>query len=88
MQKTERGAPLGGQAFPMAARGLQQGVRADDVGLDEGRRAVNGSVHMRLGREVEHGVGLEGLVDAVHGGVVADVGPLERIARVPGRIAQ
>ena len=41
---------------PQSFRHLQQGVRTDDVGVDEGVRAGNRSVHMALCSKMNHGV--------------------------------
>src|SRR5690606_6476921 len=45
------------ETAPVAAAGLQQAVGADDIGVDEGRGAVDGAVHMALRRQVHHPVG-------------------------------
>jgi len=42
------------QSLPVTARGSQQCVRADDIGLDEGLRPENRAIDMRFGGEVHH----------------------------------
>ena len=58
-------------------------VRADDVGLQEVGRPVDGAVDVAFGRQVHHGVGLVPLEHARHRGSVADVDTLERVAVIP-----
>ena len=43
-----------GQFAPIAANRIEQGERADDVGLDELGRPVNRAIDMALGCEIEH----------------------------------
>ena len=45
------------EAVPVGTRGLQEGERSDDVGLDELGGTVNGSIDMRLGGKVHDGPG-------------------------------
>ena len=72
------------QPAPMLQRGLQQVVGADDVGLDESTRAVDGAVDMGLGGQVQHGGGAELGEDPRHGRGVPDIGPNEMVARAIG----
>jgi hypothetical protein len=72
----------GGHAF---AGQLQQGVGADDVGLDEVIGAHNGAVHVGLGGEVGDGIHLVVIQDAGQGGPVADVSQHEHIAVADAR---
>ena len=43
---------------PVAARGLEQHEGAEHIGLDERVRRLDAAVDVRLGREVDDGVGL------------------------------
>ena len=52
---------------------LEQGESADDIGLDEGLRADNGSVHVRLSREMHDGIDMVAPQQLVDQGPVADV---------------
>ncbi len=55
VQKT-KGSFLGyGQGTPVGPHRFEQAEGAQDVGLDEVLGAVDGSVHVALGREVDHG---------------------------------
>ena len=45
---------IGGQTTPMVERGLQQPIGADDIGVDEVRRAVDRAVDMAFRREMHH----------------------------------
>src|SRR6185295_15462868 len=50
----------------------EEGLRATDVGPEEGARVVDGAVDVRLGGEVDDDVAARHRL--VHGGLVADVG--------------
>ena len=70
----------GRQPPPIVEGCLQQREGADDVGLDEGGRAVDGAIDMAFGREMHDGIRLEALDHAAHLGRIDDVGADERIA--------
>ena len=53
MQKTEAFFGLALQRVPVGAHGFQQMKGADNVGLDEFARAVNGAINMTLGGKVD-----------------------------------
>ncbi len=46
------------QAAPVGAHGFQQAEGADDIGLDEVFRAVNGAIHVAFRSEIDHGARL------------------------------
>ena len=75
---------LAGQAVPVVAGRLEQGVGADDVGLDELGRAVDGTVDMALGGQVHDAVGLVLGEQAADFGGIADVDLFEAVARIAG----
>ncbi|MNW04367.1 hypothetical protein D3C71_2004480 [compost metagenome] len=60
---------------------FQQGVGADDVGLDELRRAGDRAVDVGLGGQMHNGIWLVFTQDAVNLFTVADVDALEHITR-------
>ena len=63
---------------------LQQGERADDVGLDELRRTVDRAVDMTFGSEIHHAMRLVRIEQAAQRWPVADVHLSKAIARVAG----
>ena len=65
----------------MAGR-LEQHEGADDVRVDEGVRAVDRPVDVRLGRQIQHSVGAGLFEDARHRRAIGDVAADERDARV------
>jgi hypothetical protein len=81
MMEAERRAPRLGKLLPVLGRGAQQPVGPDDVGLDEGVRAVDRAVDMALGREMGDDVRIELGHDGRQGGAVANVGLDEAVAR-------
>ena len=46
------------QRLPIRAHGLQQAHGAHHIGLDEVFGAVDGAIHMALGRKIKHGTRL------------------------------
>ena len=70
------------QLQPIGAGGFQQGIGANDIGLDKGGRAVDGAVHVRLGRQVHDRVRLELGQGATDHRAVADIGLQELVVRV------
>ncbi len=75
-------AALGRQALPVGAGGLEQLVGADDVGLDELRRAVDGAVDVGFGGQMHDGVRLEVQQRLADPLTIGDVGLEELITRV------
>ncbi|MOA17904.1 hypothetical protein D3C78_1381820 [compost metagenome] len=73
------------EAQPVAACRFQQGVGADDIGLDEGCRAVDGAVDVGFGGQVHHGIRSMLAEHPFDFGAVADVDLLERVARAAAR---
>lgn len=54
MQETERLLRIARQGFPVGAHRFEQAEGANDVGLDEVFRAMNRTIDMRLGGEIDH----------------------------------
>jgi len=76
------------QLRPVGAGGFQQCIGADDVGLDECRRAVDGAVDVGLGGQVHDGIRLEAAQRLAYRSLITDVGLQEAIARVVLDLAQ
>ena len=72
----------------MDAGSLQQGMRAHDVGVNEGIRAGYRTVDMTLGGEVEHAFGLEAPKGGRQRLSVADISLQEFVIRQVGDIAE
>src|SRR5207245_1465633 len=77
-------APLAAQRPVVLQGGLEQYVRSDDVGLDELGRAVDRSVDVALGGEMEHGVGSEIVKQLSESARVSYIRLGEAIARIAG----
>ncbi|MNF83659.1 hypothetical protein D3C84_659840 [compost metagenome] len=77
-----------GQRVPVGASGFQQAVGADDIGLNEVRRPIDGAVDMGLSRQVHDGVWLETCQYGAHGGLVDNIGLHELVASVGGNAGQ
>jgi hypothetical protein len=88
VMEAEAGLALAFQAVPVVPGGFEQGVGADDVGLDEFGRAVDGAVDVALGGQVHDAVRLVLAEQAADLGGVADVDLLEGVARVAGDAGQ
>ena len=73
MQKTELRALGRRQRREMRARDIEQRESADDVGLDERRRAVDRPVDVRFGREVDDRTGPMRLQQVRDEPAIADV---------------
>ena len=82
MQEAEGSLGIGIERAPVGARGLQQREGADDIGLDELGRAVDGAVHMALGGEMHDRARTVGSEQAVDRLAIADIGLREHVARV------
>lgn len=67
---------------------LQQSEGADHVGLDEGGRAINGTVHMTFCSEVHHDIRTELAELGRHGSGIGDIGLGKRVAFTPGNRRQ
>ena len=79
MQEAERRLRFALERAPVLQRRLQQHIGADDIGLDEGRGAGDGAVHVALGGQMDHRVGPVLGEGGGHGRGVADVGLQELI---------
>ena len=71
-----------GQPAPIRQGGVQQDEGADQIGLDEGRWPVDGTVHMGFRGQMHDRIRPVTVENRGDGPGVADVGPLEAIARV------
>ena len=81
MMKAKGGLLFGGQALPMGTRRFQHHIGAGDVGLDEGRRPVDRTVHMGLGGEMHHRVRP---VPGEDGGDRRGIGDVGLLMHMPG----
>ncbi|MNN73939.1 hypothetical protein D3C81_1900970 [compost metagenome] len=70
------------QCRPIVACSFQQGVGADDVGLDEFRRPRDRAINVGLCGQVHDGIRLMFTQDTVHLITVANVDAFEHITRV------
>ena len=74
--KTEERGLVGvalAKGLPVPPGFFQQGKGADDVGLHEGGRAVNGAVHMAFGGKMHDAGRLEDFKGRAHGGGVRNI---------------
>ncbi|SWX59878.1 Uncharacterised protein [Klebsiella pneumoniae] len=67
---------------------LQQSEGADHVGLDEGSRAINGTVHMAFCRQVHHDIRAELAELGRHGSSIGDICLGKRVAFAHGHRRQ
>ena len=88
MQKAESRAVAGCEGREILPGCFEQREGTDDVGLDEGLRAIDRSIDVRLGRQVDDGVGPRIGEDPDHGAGVRDVGAHEGHARILQRLFQ
>ncbi|MCY1360756.1 hypothetical protein D9M69_473990 [compost metagenome] len=65
VMEAERCLLLFRQRSPILPSSLQQGIGADDIGLYEGGRTIDGAIDMRLCSQVHHYVRLIAIEDAV-----------------------
>ena len=72
--ESERRPPRRRQAGPVLARRVQQGERANHVGLHEIRRPVDRAIDMALGGQMHHRVRRVGGEHLAHGGAVRHAG--------------
>ena len=84
MQKAKGGGLFRVEPAPIVERGGEQGESADDIGLDEGARPVDGAIDMALGGQMHHRIGPERVEGGGDGGAVAYVGAAKGIARIAG----
>ncbi|SSH70698.1 Uncharacterised protein [Klebsiella pneumoniae] len=76
------------KAGPVVTGRLQQSEGADHVGLDEGCRAINGTVHMAFCRQVHHDIRAELAELGRHGSSIRDISLGKRVAFAPGHRRQ
>jgi hypothetical protein len=91
VEKPERFPFVRGLSARQRERRLEQDEGADDVRVDEGHRAVDRTVDVRFGREVDHCGGPMVREGRAHGDAVGDVRLDERYARIvdhPGQVEQ
>ncbi|MNP12715.1 hypothetical protein D3C76_1049640 [compost metagenome] len=84
MVEAERCLVLGIQSQPIGAGAFQQAVGADDVGLDEFSRAIDGAIDMGFGGQVHDRMGLEARQCGTDRLAFGDIGLEELVARVAG----
>ncbi|MCY1536252.1 hypothetical protein D9M68_717000 [compost metagenome] len=68
------------QVIPVTAGRLQQRIGANDIGLDEFGRPIDGAIHMRLGGQVHHCCGAELGKHLVQRGCITNIHLVEAIA--------
>ena len=61
------------QPLPIFPRGFQQYLSADNIGTDEFRRAINGTIHMGFGSQMHDARRLEAGKGIAHRGRVANI---------------
>jgi hypothetical protein len=88
VKEPERMPVRGVQPVQVRAGGFQQLKRADDVGLDEFSRAVDGAVDMRLGCEIDDGAGPVLGIQPREQGRIRDVAAHENMPWVVCRAGQ
>jgi hypothetical protein len=86
--ETERHLTRRVQPVPVTTRRFEHRVGADDVGFDEGLRAIDRAVHVGLGGQVHHRIRLQPCEQFVQRRLVADVHLTEPITRRVGHIGQ
>lgn len=84
VQETEGILGRARQFTPVIARGLEQHQRAGDVGLDERRRAVDGTVDVAFRREIDNRLRSMPAQQRTHQRAIADVALHEHVVRVVG----
>ncbi|SMA23632.1 Uncharacterised protein [Klebsiella quasipneumoniae] len=73
---------------PVVTGRLQHSKSADHVGLDEGCRTINGTVHMAFCRQVHHDIRAELAELGRHGSSIGDISLGKRVAFAPGHRRQ
>jgi hypothetical protein len=71
---------------PEMARGLQERKRANDIRLDERRRASNGAIDVRFGSTVHDGVDLVLMEQPRDKSLIADITLDEAMALLPRQV--
>lgn len=82
MMKAEGRFRLAFQRRPVAARSLQQGECAIDIGTHELARAMNATIHMALGRNMHDGARLVRSQQRIDQRPVTDIALHESVARI------
>ena len=88
MQKAEGARFFRRQRTPVIPRPLEQVERADHVGGDEGRGAIDGAVDVAFRCEIDDGVRLMVGQQPLHQGAVADVAVNEPVSPVSSQRRQ
>ncbi len=88
MQEAERRALPGRQRLPVVAHGFQQAQGAHHVGLDEGARAVDGTVDVAFSGEIQHRIRLVLGQQAGYQRAVTDVTLHKHVVRVAVQAGQ
>ena len=57
MDEAEAGPARKWKGLPVTRRSLEKDVCADDVGLDEGSRFIDGPIYMRFSGEMKNRIG-------------------------------
>ena len=84
--KTKTRLALSAQTFPMGPHCLQQLKGAAHIALDKGPRPLDRAVHMALGRQVQHQVGIRLALRFCGGGGIGEIHPQQGVAL--GRLGQ
>src|SRR3569623_2065041 len=87
MMKAKGGLAFAGEAYPIGASRFEETISADEVGLNELGRPVDGTVHMGLRRKMHDRVRLIMSKLSFDRRAIADIHPLEVITRA-GRLVQ
>ena len=76
------------QRLPIGAGGFEQGVAADDIGLDEVTWAIYGTIHMALSGQVHDRIRLMLSKNEVERGAVANIGLHKSVTRTGAAFGQ
>ena len=88
MQKAESSLLIFWQVVPVTAYGFEQVKGADDVGLNEFTRTMNGAIHMALGGEVDDSTGLGIGQQVGHQSTITNVATNKLVAWVTFQLCQ
>ncbi|MCY1451930.1 hypothetical protein D9M71_688200 [compost metagenome] len=88
MQKAQRLQCIGRQRFGVGAHGFEQVESANDIGVDECLRAVDGAIDMGLGGKIENGAGLVLFEQVLDQGTVTDIALHEYMLRIARQAAE
>src|SRR3569623_2291128 len=88
MMKAKGGLAFAGEAYPIGARRFEETISADDVGLNELGRPVDGTVHMGFRRKMHDRDRLIMRKQSYDRRAIADINPLEVITRAGRHVQQ